>query len=802
MNKEAEEKAQPRNGLQKKEIHEESRSRKLEAALEYTKIGWYIIPLCWPDAKGSCACPKKHQREKEVGKAPILGKDFQHFRATENQIRLWWEKWPKANLGVLLEPSGLMVVEVDSPKAFEEVQKLGIPKTLTNRSSKGYHYIFERPEDFPTTRSTKRGKSEAIDLLSSGYANLPPSTHQTGHIYRFDVGLPLAKAPTWVKWMLEERTLFKEPEAPRESQKPLTISTKLDKTEEERVEDALQYISAEHYDDWLHIGMALHWWDFAGDGGSSGRYLWDKWSRTSPKFDSKTQDTKWNSFKPGKGITLGTLFEMAKDNGWRPPIKEMKSSQTKESKKKLQQHIVPTSNTKSEEPEGSEISLPPFPVDVFPTVVQEIVHAYSNNVNSVVDFAGVYALAATAIALGPNWRIHSQSYLAEPRLWLAVVAPPGSAKSPVQNKILEPIHKQEEILRENWKKELEQWNAEDSKKERGARPLAQHVRVNDFNIDALSAVLARCPGGIILDIDEIKQLFALIDINYTSGKAKGWETFLGMWQGTNLDIIRKCSDPLHATKPFVVACGGTQPSILRSLGLTQGDGMAQRFLWSIPDIPRRVRGYGENIPDTMGALWNSLILSTFGKYSVTCQATEEAREYGDQILVKYNDQNYEFNDAKLEAYGALYAKAAEHLHRIIAALFGMDHIFTNENRCKIPVSVFMRANKLMDYFLAHSKRCIELMLAGESESVTHNKLREQDRKLLSILQILINQLEKDIYTTSEWSILIEKHTKTKINPKSLGRALKRLSSLSLSDIKITRSSGKNSDLRYWRIRAS
>jgi len=63
--------------------------------------------------------------------------------------------------------------------------------------------------------------------------------------------------------------------------------------------------------------MALHWtgWGFRA------RTLWDGWSRTSSKFDSKDQDRTWRGFErhcnTGRVVTLGTLFALAKANGWR-----------------------------------------------------------------------------------------------------------------------------------------------------------------------------------------------------------------------------------------------------------------------------------------------------------------------------------------------------------------------------------------------------------------------------------------------------------------------------------------------------
>jgi RecA-family ATPase len=51
--------------------------------------------------------------------------------------------------------------------------------------------------------------------------------------------------------------------------------------------------------------------------GEAGRALWDEWSKTSDKFNARDQDKRWRSFN-GSGIGIGTLFDIAKQNGYQP----------------------------------------------------------------------------------------------------------------------------------------------------------------------------------------------------------------------------------------------------------------------------------------------------------------------------------------------------------------------------------------------------------------------------------------------------------------------------------------------------
>ncbi|MDV3003003.1 MAG: hypothetical protein N5P05_004658 (plasmid) [Chroococcopsis gigantea SAG 12.99] len=47
---------------------------------------------------------------------------------------------------------------------------------------------------------------------------------------------------------------------------------------------------------------------------------WENWSRGSSKYKPGECDKKWSSFSADKGVTLGTLAHMAKEDGWQFPF--------------------------------------------------------------------------------------------------------------------------------------------------------------------------------------------------------------------------------------------------------------------------------------------------------------------------------------------------------------------------------------------------------------------------------------------------------------------------------------------------
>jgi len=86
----------------------------------------------------------------------------------------------------------------------------------------------------------------------------------------------------------------------------------------QKASTALQFVSPDcEYQTWIEIGQALH-----TAFGVTGYELWNSWSSKGSKYQGdKDIDSHWKSFHQGKGVTLGTLFHLAKENGYQPPTK-------------------------------------------------------------------------------------------------------------------------------------------------------------------------------------------------------------------------------------------------------------------------------------------------------------------------------------------------------------------------------------------------------------------------------------------------------------------------------------------------
>jgi len=130
-------------------------------------------------------------------KKPLLisWAEYQKSKPTEDTIKKWWNTWPDANPAIVTgEISNLMVVDVDSNRGHEELNKL-MPESLITPISKtpsgGWHYYFTYRNGLP---NKARVFSDCDIRTDGGYIIAPPSIGKNGKPYAWLDGLSIAEA--------------------------------------------------------------------------------------------------------------------------------------------------------------------------------------------------------------------------------------------------------------------------------------------------------------------------------------------------------------------------------------------------------------------------------------------------------------------------------------------------------------------------------------------------------------------------------------------------------------------------------
>lgn len=105
----------------------------------------------------------------------------------------------------------------------------------------------------------------------------------------------------------ENGAVASQQHAPRNTNHGKNFSTSLG-----QVEHALSFIPADDRDIWIKCGMAIK-----SEFGDTGFDAWDRWSATSDNYSARATANSWRGFDDGGGITIASLFGLAKDNGYR-----------------------------------------------------------------------------------------------------------------------------------------------------------------------------------------------------------------------------------------------------------------------------------------------------------------------------------------------------------------------------------------------------------------------------------------------------------------------------------------------------
>lgn len=162
-----------------------------EAARIYAGEGFSIIPLHWI-TRGKCSCGKRDCAS--PAKHPLTQHGLKDASNDLAQIKTWWRKFPKANIGVCTGQvsGGLIVVDIDTAKGGN-VTAVDIPITLEVETGNGFHFWLRSDQEI---RNSAGKLGQGIDIRGGGgYVVAPPSVHSNGRTYTFRNQGPIAELP-------------------------------------------------------------------------------------------------------------------------------------------------------------------------------------------------------------------------------------------------------------------------------------------------------------------------------------------------------------------------------------------------------------------------------------------------------------------------------------------------------------------------------------------------------------------------------------------------------------------------------
>ena len=228
------------------------------------------------------------------------------------------------------------------------------------------------------------------------------------------------------------------------------------------------------------------------------------------------------------------------------------------------------------------------------------------------------ALAAASAAIGASTMIQCKDGWSEPAcLYVAVVAPTGSLKSPSLKSALFPVFEQEEWFKRRW--DIELAVAKQEKRARPAPPPRTHV--SDATVEALGPLLEGNPYGLLLWRDELSGWVKALN-QYRGGRGADRQFYLSAWSGLPITVDRVGRSSVQVRRPHLSVVGTIPPDILPELADDQSreDGFLPRLLFAMPEsIPLRWsdKGIAPEAQENYSALFRNLYQLGFEKNEVT-----------------------------------------------------------------------------------------------------------------------------------------------------------------------------------------
>jgi len=523
----------------------------------------------------------------------------------------------------------------------------------------------------------------------------------------------------------------------------------------EEIQQALEFISPDcPREDWINVGMALHWAGTQLDELDQALALWNDWSMPSGKYPGEREIVKqWMSFKTDKvtAVKLGTLFHIARKAGWvRPTPDASELFKTVE-----QAPMPPTDIMQSLRPAPPEMDL-----SLWPAVLQTRAQEVSDSVGCdplVPLFAGLAAVcgvidARTRLELMPGFRV-------PPVLWLMTLGEPADKKSPGSRPMLSPLKDIEAEDRPRYQKELLEWEGKEAayagaKKsflefsaspdamlggqppavpEMPPQPVAVKITVSDITSQKLVRSAADRPRGLLCHLDEMNSWVRKLTDKTTGEDRSAWVV---SYESERYEMDRVGAGSIHAENLAVSIYGNIQPTVFRqSLPSLAADGLLQRF------IPAVLRGsktrLGNPIPEymTSAAGWENLLRLTFALPAQTYKLSTEAFTAYREFQAWYEGTK---QDERLLHSGDVFMTAFGKLEGTAGRFILLFHVMENPFCPQVDVDVVHRVVRFLRTYLIPAYRYAFGEVGGSSSFdtwVTDHIIHYCDRQTITMSEI-------------------------------------------------------------------
>ncbi|WP_066222964.1 DUF3987 domain-containing protein [Formosa haliotis] len=344
----------------------------------------------------------------------------------------------------------------------------------------------------------------------------------------------------------------------------------------------------------------------------------------------------------------------------------------------------------------------PFPVDVFPKPLQEIIFEAHNKYQFCLDYLGAGILSAASAAIGNTYKVEvKKGWEEKANLFTVIVGRPGDSKTHALNFCFRPIHKHENEAFKTYETELNAYIQNGleqvENREHLKKPILKKILISDFTPEALITCHANNKKGMYVYVDELHGWIKNFNRYNNSGEV---ETYLSLWSGTQISTDRASGKSLRISDPFIGVIGSTQISVLKEFakGGRHTNGFLDRFLFVYPskqitlkwNINKVDAVYIDNYHTIISSLLDFKCIDEFKSEVIPIETKAKTYLFNWQ---NNRPENYLFDyersiDIKLQQYVIRFALILQLIH----------HVIEGCTNTQVELKAVQDSIKLFDYF--------------------------------------------------------------------------------------------------------
>lgn len=543
----------------------------------------------------------------------------------------------------------------------------------------------------------------------------------------------------------------------------------------EEIRSALECISPDvSREEWINIGMALHWAGSQTNQLDEALHLWNEWSmQSATKYPGDRQImVQWGSFRTDKGnsVKLGTLFHIARAHGWTRPLPDASE-------------LFGPAAQAPDQPDTLINGLRPPPPDLditlFPKILADSAAEVSEGVGCdplIPLFAGLGAVcgaidARSRLELMPGFKV-------PPILWLMTLGDPADKKSPGSRPMFQTLKALEAEDRPRFAKAQLDWEAKEAQyssakkafldfsqtpealmdnaavpsiPELPKQPVPMKITISDITSQKMVRQAADRPRGLLCYLDEMNAWVRKMTDKTSGDDRSAW---VQSYEGESYEMDRVGAGSIHAENLAVSIFGNIQPRVFKEhLKNLSADGLLQRF------VPIVLRGsktkLGNPVPEYMSnrAQYDQMIRVVYGlpplTYKLSMPAYLKYREFQQWYEDKKQDERLlKSDDTFMTAFGKLEGLAGR--------LILIFHVIESPYSIEVSEGIVERVVHLIRSYVIPSLRYSLGEVGGLADDsldqwMTEHIIHICDEKQTVSLRELKRSARRPLEGVSEWT---------------------------------------------------